>query len=293
MNAPRDGGSIAHNPPNAQIHISQHGTDWLWAVFAVMVFRKVNLVPSDLVFIAWSFTRPKGQRVFHQLPVVILTVASIAYFSMASDLGATPIVAEWSRLGGGTRQIWYVRYIQWFINAPLLLLEVLLTSGLSLSDIATAVFMVTVTVVCGLVGALVESTYKWGYFTMGATALLYVITVFLVIAPRTTFAAGSRVRTTYIYSAGWLSLIFILYPICWGLSEGGNKIKPTSEMVFYGILDLMAGPFFLAAFLFGLSGVDYAAFGLESGRLTDYRRFSSENGHRTEKTTQPAPVASA
>lgn len=50
--------------------------------------------------------RPRGTRVFHQLPIIILTTASIAYFSMASDLGATPILVEWQRHGGGTRQIW-------------------------------------------------------------------------------------------------------------------------------------------------------------------------------------------
>ena len=27
--------SLDHNPPNADIHVSTHGTDWLWAVFAI------------------------------------------------------------------------------------------------------------------------------------------------------------------------------------------------------------------------------------------------------------------
>lgn len=67
-----------------------------------------------------------------------------------------------------------MRYIQWFISFPLLVLSVLLTTGLSLSDIATALFMSIVVVISGLVGALVHSTYKWGYFTFGAVALFYV-----------------------------------------------------------------------------------------------------------------------
>lgn len=48
--------------------------------------------------------RPRGTRLFHQLAVIVLTTASIAYFSMASNLGATPIAAEFR--GGETRQIW-------------------------------------------------------------------------------------------------------------------------------------------------------------------------------------------
>ena len=67
-----------------------------------------------------------------------------------------------------------MRYIQWFITFPLLLLELLLATGLSLSDILTTLFMAIVVVVTGLVGALVHSTYKWGYFTFGASALFYI-----------------------------------------------------------------------------------------------------------------------
>ena len=48
--------------------------------------------------------RPKGARLFHQLAIVILATASISYFSMASDLGSTPIRVEFR--GEGTRQIW-------------------------------------------------------------------------------------------------------------------------------------------------------------------------------------------
>lgn len=68
----------------------------------------------------------------------------------------------------------FVRYIQWFITFPLLLLSVLLLTGLSLADILTVLFMGVVLVISGLVGALVPSTYKWGYYTFGGVALLYI-----------------------------------------------------------------------------------------------------------------------
>ena len=67
-----------------------------------------------------------------------------------------------------------MRYIQWFISFPLLLLEVLLTTGVSLSDIFATVFAGEVLVISGLVGSLVASSYKWGYFTFGCIGLFYV-----------------------------------------------------------------------------------------------------------------------
>jgi bacteriorhodopsin len=45
--------------------LTEHGSDWLWAAFAIMMV-------SDIIVFAWSLTLPKGQRVFHQLGLIIL-----------------------------------------------------------------------------------------------------------------------------------------------------------------------------------------------------------------------------
>lgn len=86
---------------------------------------------------------------------------------------------------------------------------------------------------------------------------------------RSTFAAGGAVRSGYIRTAAAFSFLLMLYPICWACSEGANVISPTGEMIWYGILDLIAGPVFLFTFLFHLRSVDMAAFGLWSGKNTD------------------------
>ena len=57
---------------------------------------------------------------------------------------------------------------------PLLLLELLLATGLTISDIFTTLFMSWVFVIYGLVGALVVSRYKWGYFIFGCMVLFYI-----------------------------------------------------------------------------------------------------------------------
>jgi bacteriorhodopsin len=51
--------------------------------------------------------------------------------------------------------------------------------------------------------------------------------------------------------AGWLTLIWLLYPVAWGLSEGGNVIHPDSEAIFYGVLDICAKPIFGAPLIWG------------------------------------------
>lgn len=63
--------------------------------------------------------------------------------------------------------------------------------------------------------------------------------------------------------------MLLTYPICWALSEGANVISPTSEMIWYGILDCITGPIFLLFYLWQLRTVDYESFGFQSGKYTD------------------------
>lgn len=76
-------------------------------------------------------------------------------------------------------------------------------------------------------------------------------------------------RSGYIQGSGFIALITLLYPIAWACSEGANVISPTSEMVWYGILDLLLGPFFLFFFVFGIRNIEYESFGLQSWKYSD------------------------
>ena len=48
----------------------------------------------------------------------------------------------------------------WFINSPTLLLMVYVGTGFPMDSVFSALFMTVVTVVCGLLGALVRTSYK-------------------------------------------------------------------------------------------------------------------------------------
>lgn len=74
---------------------------------------------STLAIVGLSFTKPRSHRVFHYITAGITLVASIAYFTMGSDLGQTPIAVEFvrtnSKVSGLYREIFYVRYIDWLV----------------------------------------------------------------------------------------------------------------------------------------------------------------------------------
>ncbi|KAI0197650.1 bacteriorhodopsin [Astrocystis sublimbata] len=224
------------------IGITNHGSDWYYTVSAMMGV-------TTLVAMGLAFRRPQTHRIFHYITASICAVACIAYFAMGSNLGQLPINTEFRRRG--TREIFYARYIDWAITTPLLLLELLLTAGVSTPTILVTILADLIMIVCGLIGALTQTRYKWGFFTFGTAALFFIAYELLFDARRHANVLGGDPKKTF-WTCGVLLLgLWFLYPIAWGLSEGGNVIHPDSEAIFYGILDVFAKIGFAGALLWG------------------------------------------
>jgi bacteriorhodopsin len=302
--------ALRTNYPDADRHLSVNGSNWLWAVTALMGL-------TFLAFLAWTISRnkqPKNtsstnnnhhsrfgkkqapadgfvddshtsnngiasagsptsglskERVFHYLFTIAAFIAFISYFTMASNLGNTP-VRQYMNNGSyelQTRSVFYVRYIYYFTAWPLVLTAVLLLSGVSWATLLFIVALQEIWVVSWLCGALVSTSYKWGYFTFGLFA--YIILSYLLLTWGMKQSGYIRTKKTYTLLAGLLVVAWALFPIAWGLSEGSNRISVTGEMIFYGILDLVAIPVFGSLFLFLVSkriGPEVARF-TQSGRV--------------------------
>ncbi|KKY22067.1 putative opsin-like protein [Diplodia seriata] len=252
------------NPGTADIAITTRGSDWYWTVTAVMAL-------FTFIFTGLALTKPRQNRIFHYITAAVTMTAAVAYFSMASNLGWTPIDVEFrrsdSRVRGVTREIFYVRYIDWFITTPLLLMDLLLTAGMPWPTLLWVIFVDWVMIVTGLVGALVQSTYKWGYFAFGCAALVYIVYQLAWEARIHANHLGNDVGRTFLLCGSLTTILWICYPIAWGVCEGGNVIAPDSEAVFYGVLDLLAKPVFGALLIWGHRNIDPARLGL---RIRDY-----------------------
>ncbi|KAM0326220.1 hypothetical protein ACHAQA_006817 [Verticillium albo-atrum] len=277
--------------PQADLAISVRGSDWYYAVCAIMG-------ASTIAFLIMATRKRQTHRIFHYITASITLVACIAYFSMGSSLGQTPIQAEFERQGSsavgaaGTREIFYVRYIDWFVTTPLLLLDLCLTAGLPWPTILVVILADEVMIICGLVGALVSTSYKWGYWVFGMIAFFYVVYALVVDGRHHAKALGGSIYQTYNRCGVLTIFLWFLYPIAWGLSEGGNIIHPDSEAIFYGILDVIAKPVFGFLLLFGHRNIDPAALGLhirEPGMAKSNHGVSSHGGdHGTLAPTSGA-----
>ncbi|KAI1452015.1 bacteriorhodopsin [Annulohypoxylon moriforme] len=266
---------------HGNLEITNHGSDWYYTVCSVMGL-------ATLIFMGLSFRRPQGDRVFHYITAGITSVACIAYFAMGSNLGQVPISAEFvrpsSRLvrSAGSREIFYARYIDWVITTPLLLLDLLLTAGVPTPTILATLLADEIMIATGLIGALTRTTYKWGFWTFGMIALFFIAYELLFDARRHAQRLGGDANKTFLMCGVFLLFIWFLYPIAWGLSEGGNVIHPDGEAVFYGILDILAKPIFGLLLIWGHRRTTSSQLGLrirDRSQLT-HEKYDPENIHR-------------
>lgn len=164
----------------------------------------------------------------------------------------------------------------------MLLLDLMLTAGLPWPSIVWTIFLDIVMVVTGLVGALVKSRYKWGmspeppvqykphvltvspgFYAAGCAAMLGVFYELAVVGRANAKRLGADVHRVFLICGVLTLVIWMLYPVAWGLCEGGNVITPNDEAVFYGCLDFVAKPVFSIALIYGHWNISPARMGLK------------------------------
>jgi len=248
----------------AEVAITTAGSDWYFAVCACMTV-------AGFAFMGLAMRKQRRDRIFHYITAGVVFVAAIAYFTMGSNLGFTPIQVEFPRarpnVHGQYREIFYVRYIDWCITTPLLLLDLLLTAGMPIPTIAFIILVDEIMIVTGLVGALTRSIYKWGYYAFGCFALFYIMYHLIWESRRNAARLGSDIHRAFLMCGSLTALLWFLYPIAWGLCEGGNYLTADSEAIFYGILDLFAKPVFGALLIWNHRNIDISRLGLS---IQDY-----------------------
>jgi hypothetical protein len=146
-----------------------------------------------------------------------------------------------------------------------------LTAGLPWPTILITILADEIMIITGLVGALVSSQYKWAYFVFAMLSLFFIFYNVTVVGQAHTKRLKSsnetNIGTTYRWAATWTMGLWFLYPIAWGLSEGGNVIPPESEAIFYSVLDVLAKPGFGAILIYFHRNVRPADIGIH---IRDY-----------------------
>lgn len=62
--------------------------------------------------------------------------------------------------------------------------------------------------------------------------------------------------------AGWVNFLWLIYPIAFGISDGGNTIGVTPGAIFFGVLDVLLAPVVAFGFLVFARNWDYGRLNL-------------------------------
>lgn len=263
--------ALRTNPPAGDNFLNVNGSNWLWAVTAVFTLTFL------LVAVHTRFAR-QHERIFHYLFAIATLVGAIAYFAQASDLGWSLITQADSRDRGLTRQIFFAKYVFWTVAFPAVIVALGLLSGISWATILYQVFLAWTWVVSFLVSAYTATDYKWGFFAYGLAAQIALHVSTLTTGRRSARRVG--VARDYTMLAGWANLLWFMYPIAYGLSDGGNRIGVVGGFIFFGILDLLLVPVMAAAFIVLARNWDYNKLNLA---FTQYGRVARSEGTYPEK----------
>eukprot|EP01026_Neomeris_dumetosa_P067878 TRINITY_DN6634_c0_g1_i1.p1 TRINITY_DN6634_c0_g1~~TRINITY_DN6634_c0_g1_i1.p1 ORF type:complete len:240 (+),score=32.16 TRINITY_DN6634_c0_g1_i1:205-924(+) len=202
----------------------------------------VAMAVAAITFAIAAQFRPVSLRLAYYVNIAICTIAATAYYAMAvNGMDGTPVHDD--------RQVIYARYVDWFFTTPLLLLDLVLMTNMPTTMISWVmgadVFMITL----GIIGAFADTPYKWVYF--GAGCVFQACLTWGMINPifKEELKKNKEYTTGYTTLLIYLIVVWVFYPIVWGLGAGGHIITVDEEIIAMGVLDLLAKPLFAVGVL--------------------------------------------
>jgi len=238
--------SVVPDRPEYQ-HVHDSGSRTLWIVFVIMLI-------ASAVFAGMSWRVPVSKRLYYVLTSLITIFASLSYFAMATGQGTSYNhikIRESHHHVPDTfhdvyRQVFWARYVDWSLTTPLLLIDLGLLAGLNGAHLLMAVVADVIMILTGLFAAFgSEGTpQKWGWYAIACIAYLVVIWHLAINGRVQAKAKGSKVGKFFAAIAGFTVIVWTLYPIVWGISDGSRKMSVDSEIIAYAVLDILAKPVF-------------------------------------------------
>jgi len=206
---------------------------------------------SSIAFYVMAARVPVQKRLFHILTAFITTFAFLSYFAMATGDGSvihTVAKTETSQhivTKIWERQVFWVRYVDWTLTTPLLLLDLSFLAGLNGASILIAVVADIIMVLTGLFAAFGDTgSQRWGWYTIACIAFLVVVYQVGFNGRHAVSGKDKKTKVFFTSIAGFTLLLWTIYPIIWGVADGARIVNVNTEIIAYAVLDILAKPVF-------------------------------------------------
>eukprot|EP00741_Cyanophora_paradoxa_P002877 tig00000079_g2793.t1 len=217
---------LLSNPDN----ITQLGYDFFWLGFGFQVL-------ATFVFLYLTLFHGKAARKLHVLQLGIVGTAAVAYYAMARGQGGVPLPND---VMSGFRYFYWARYAEWAVTVPLTIYSLAVLADVRIIETTLATIVASVImVVCGLNGALSQSSSRWGWFGLGCWGLFLTLVGLFGNIRKAAYAKSESVGFTYTYLVFLILGSWIAYPVIWVIGEGTRAVTVDVEILLYAIFDVI------------------------------------------------------
>ncbi|EKX50388.1 hypothetical protein GUITHDRAFT_85284 [Guillardia theta CCMP2712] len=230
--------------------VTQTGEFFLAVSFLIMGVTTV-------AFVLMAFKAAHEKRKFYFIMCYVTAISTFAYYAMLSGQGwlITP----------NCRQLFYVRYVDWFFTTSLIFLNLGLIvgadTGLNIAIIAADMLMIF----GGFMASISSGHIKWLWFSL--SLLIFAPLVYTMLRGYRALVDRSNPSVVEMYSkVAWIAAItWGLYPLVFIFSEGTGDWSPNFEIMIYAVLDIMSKVVFGFVLLLSHDGLD---------RITNFKSFA-------------------
>lgn len=219
-------------------HATKLGHTTLWVMFAAFII-------ITLIFALMTVRVRKHLRLFHYITILISLTAGLSYFVMAAGQGWTfhlvkVIHHKHSPTDLIFRQLYWVRYVDWAITTPLVLIELTVLAGLPGAEVLLVVFADVAIILLDLFATFTHTKVQWGYYAISCVFCLYIIFTLVITSRRAAISRSAKVGRFFTAISLYTIVVWAGYPIVSALGERTQRISVDTEIILFAILDILA-----------------------------------------------------
>merc|ERR1712224_269019 len=188
---------------------------------------------SFLVFFVQMKRSPVGKRLYHAYTCGIVGFASVAYLIMA--LGEGYILVKDGQF------FQYVRYIDWLVTTPLLLLDLAGLAGAGFDDQINLVILDVLMILSGFAGGVAESDgATLAMWFLGMIFYIPIVYDLVTVFPNSAAKVGDAAASAYGKTMWLTVMLWTFYPLVYFAAQYKDYLSLSSEILAYCILDVLA-----------------------------------------------------
>ncbi|MFD1598162.1 bacteriorhodopsin [Halobellus rarus] len=211
-------------------------TLWLWVGVAGMT---AGTLPTAYRLLLGGENRDLSAVLFG-----ITGIAAVAYLIMAFGYGTITVA-------GSSVEI--VRYTDWLLTTPLMVLYLALLSQPGRRVIGALVAVDAVVIVAGVAATAAGGITRYLLFGVGTLAYLVLVWLLVRTLPRRASFASTRQESAFVTLRNLTVVVWTLYPVVWLLAPTGvGLLLPETQVLVFTYLDIVSKVGFVAVALRGM-----------------------------------------